>query len=194
MARPRTFDEEQAIDKAIEVFWSKGFADTSICDLEHALGMGRQSLYNAFGDKRELFVRALRQYYEQGSRHLENAFQGNSRGLTAIKTHFELSVEAMTASEDRKGCFLIRSLIDHGVVDPEVSKHCQSNEANLNRVFTNALQEAIEDGDLNSSYSIESAAALLASQFYGLNIMARSGAARERMHEVVNFLFERLRA
>ena len=84
MSRTKTFDEEKTLDRAVELFWSQGFDATSIADLEKHLGLGRQSLYNTYGDKRTLFLRAIQRYAETNRREAvapllaANAFQMRS--------------------------------------------------------------------------------------------------------------------
>lgn len=190
MARPREFDEASAIDQAVNVFWSKGFADTSIADLEEALGMGRQSIYNTFGGKRALFLKALKQYHDEGHGLLESAFARGNRGLDAIRSYFDGSIAFLTGASERRGCFLTRCLVDHGTVDEEVASTCTSNTERLEDFFSDALKEAVEDGALSPSFEIEPAAQLLSTQMYGLSVMARSGATVDSMRATVHFLLD----
>lgn len=192
MARPREFNEQEVIGRAVDVFWRKGFADTSIGDLEHALGMGRQSIYNTFGDKRALFIRALQHYYEQGSDTLVSVFSNEHRGLESIYAYFKLVVENVTHSDDRRGCFLIKCLMDHGIGDADVASRCQSNENRLLQVFKKALEEAKEDSMLADSLDLDATAILLSTQVYGLNVMARSGASKETLQNSVSALLKYL--
>ncbi len=193
MARPRAFDETEVIERAVDVFWAKGFADTSIGDLEEALGMGRQSLYNAFGDKRTLFLRALELYTERGRSLLRDVFDGSRRGLDAISAYFESTISFLTASDERRGCFMTRCLMDHGTVDTEVAHRCLSSEQERIDLFKRALAEAVEDGALPASLDLAAAAHLLATQVNGLSVMARSGASNASMRQSTSFLIEQLK-
>ena len=194
MARPREFDEVKAISQAAAVFWRKGFADTSIGDLEDALSMGRQSIYNAFGDKRSLFLLALDQYYQNASEPLQLAFSGDALGLEAIRRYLEGVISFQTSSEERLGCFLTRSLVDHGTLDPDVAQKCQNNEKRLHSAFSEALVKARELGEISNSLDLEAAAQQLCLLVYGLSVMARSGTARDSLLSSAHFLLERLKA
>ena len=194
MARPREFDEKKAIDLAVDVFWRNGFADTSISDLEQALSMGRQSIYNTFGGKRELFLRALQQYFDDGNAPIQLAFGKDQRGLKAIEKYLEVVIEFQTASEDRLGCFLTRCLVDHGTPDDAVAQKCKANEKRLQHVFVKALQEAQSNGEVAEALDVDAAALHLATQIYGLSVMARSGISRDTLLDNARFLIERLRA
>ncbi len=191
MARPREFNEASAVKQAVDVFWSKGYADTSIADLEEALGMGRQSIYNTFGDKRALFLKALQYYHDQGYMLMESAFSPGNRGFDAIRSYINGSIAFLTNSAERRGCFLTRSLVDHGTVDEEVAATCTSNTKHLEDFFGEALREAVEDGILSETFDVQSAARLLSTQVYGLSVMARSGASVASMRASVDFLLDR---
>lgn len=192
MARPREFNEQEVIDRAVDVFWRKGFADTSIGDLEQALGMGRQSIYNAFGDKRALFIRALQHYYNQGSETITSVFNEERRGLDSVYSYFALVVDNVTHSDERRGCFLIKCLMDQGTRDSEVASRCQSNDERLFKMFRKALEEAHQDRVLPDSLDLDATATLLATQVYGLNVMARSGASKETLQRSVSALLKHL--
>ena len=194
MARPREFDEAKAVSQAAAVFWRKGFADTSIGDLEEALSMGRQSIYNAFGDKRTLFLRALEQYYQNANEPIKQAFTGDATGLEAIRRYLESATVILTSSDERLGCFLTRSLIDRGSVDTDVAQKCQKNEKRLLKVYMNALEEALQNGEISASLDINAAAKHLCMHTYGLDVMARSGASCKTLQDSVQFLIERLKA
>ena len=192
MARPRAFDEQDVIDKAVDVFWRKGYANTSIGDLERVLGMGRQSIYNTFGDKRALFVRALQNYQQNGSNNLTSLFNGEMRGVEVIHGYFEILVETITLSDDKRGCFLTKCLMEQGVDDPDVASQCQSNEHTLTSAFKKALQEAVEDQSVPPSLDVDAAASMLSTQVYGLSVMARSGAPKETLLNSAKTLLDML--
>ena len=192
MARPRCFNEQEVLEQAVDIFWRKGFADTSIGDLEEALGMGRQSIYNTFGDKRALFIRALQQYYERGSAFITDTFSGQERGLASIYAYFDTVISRQTDSDERRGCFLVKCLVDHGTSDAEITSRCKSNESLLVSVFKKALGEAIEDQSVPSTIDVETTAMMLSTQTYGLSVMARSGVSSEVLKESTNALLKQL--
>ncbi|MBX2822922.1 MAG: TetR/AcrR family transcriptional regulator [Rhodothermaceae bacterium] len=192
MARPRSFNEQEVLDQAVNIFWRKGFADTSIGDLEEALGMGRQSIYNTFGDKRALFVRALQQYYERGSAFISATFSGQRRGLDSIYSYFDAVITRQTDSDERRGCFLVKCLVDHGTSDSEVTSRCKSNESLLVTVFKKALGEALEDQTVPGTIDVEATAMMLSTQTYGLSVMARSGASKKVLKESTYALLKQL--
>ena len=192
MARPREFNEDEVIDRAVDLFWRKGFADTSIGDLEEALGMGRQSIYNTFGDKRSLYIRALQHYYEKGTSTISSFLNEGKRGLDSIHAYFNMVVEQHASPEGARGCFLVKSLVDHGTSDPEVVSRCRSNENRLVSMFKQALTEAVEDQTISATTNVGATALMLSTQLYGLSVMARSGMSGDAMRESTQTLLNQL--
>jgi len=191
MPRPREFDRDQALDGAMELFWEKGFEATSVGDLEEALGVGRQSLYNTFGDKRSLFLAALDRYAGMsGAMAVE--LESASGGLQAIRRYFSTVVEFLTPDGPRRGCFLTRSLVDHGESDPDVTGRCDANTGRLQAGMERALRIAVERGEVRPDLPVEATARLLVTQVYGLGVLARGAATQEELGGTVDALLARL--
>ena len=189
MARPRTFDEADVLDRAVQVFWSRGFEGTSIADLEEATGLGRQSLYNAFGDKRHLFLAALEHYRRQGESQ-RGSIAG--RGLGAVETFFSSSIDFLTEGGERRGCFLTKARMeDSGTAG--VPAVCTSNEESIRALFTRRLEEAREDGELRTGVSPEVAGRMLATWAHGLSAAAAAGAGASLLREEARLLISGLR-
>src|SRR6202035_591078 len=104
--RPRSYDSDVALDCAAELFWAKGFTDTSLDDLSAAMGMGRPSIYNAFGDKEALFIRALERYRDTTGSSPLRAMETEDSIRDAIDAFFHQIVEYATADRSHLGCLL----------------------------------------------------------------------------------------
>ena len=116
MARPREFDRDEALEKAINVFWAQGFAATTTDDLRDAMGIGRQSFYNTFGDKRQVYLEALRAYQRRStSEHLARLTTPESP-IAGIR---DLLVGVVSEDDARRalGCMGIGSVIEFGTGD-----------------------------------------------------------------------------
>ena len=111
MVRPREFDRDAALDRAMQVFWAKGFAATSTEDLVAAMGIGRQSLYNAFGDKQALFARALERYLDCTTRDRLRRYETALPPKEAILQFFAEIIDHSINDRKRKGCFLVNSAL-----------------------------------------------------------------------------------
>src|ERR1700739_2089446 len=112
MPRPREFDETVALDAAIECFWRRGFEATSLRDLTAAMGLTARSLYNAFGDKKELFALALERYLDRNTRGRLRRLEETLAPKQAIAQFFAEIGEPQCKDRHRKGCFLVTSALE----------------------------------------------------------------------------------
>lgn len=192
MGRNRSFDESAALDAVAELFWSRGYDGTSLADIEAHLGVGRQSLYNAFGDKRALFIRALERYSSWNADRLVSPLLTPEAGLGAVRRYFDSLVEFLTPKGERRGCLVANSLLELGVGDAGVAKRCQANQALVLRGFANALANAVAGRELPKSTEVEVTAKMLMAQTYGFTVLAKSGMPRSELLKVATGLLDRL--
>jgi TetR/AcrR family transcriptional repressor of nem operon len=120
VARPRSFDEDKALDAAIACFWSRGLEATSVRDLAEHMGIQGPSLYNAFGDKRTLFARALERYATRTMRERIARLEGQHDPKTAIRTFVQDAIERSVADRHRCGCLLVNSALEVAPHDTEL--------------------------------------------------------------------------
>src|SRR6266700_5433476 len=109
MARPKTFDRTQMLDKAIELFWDRGYEATSINDLLDHLGIRRQSLYDTFGDKHTLFLEALKRYDQRNSATID-ILEGSGSGKEAIERVFHRAVQTLGQTKPPRGCLIVNTM------------------------------------------------------------------------------------
>ena len=192
MGRPKAFDETTALDAAAQLFWSQGFDGTSMTDLESSMQMGRQSIYNAFGDKRQLFLRALERYSAHNRERLQASLLAPDAGLDTIRDYFEDGVVFLTPEGERPGCLVANSILEIGESDGDVAGSCSRNQASVLDGFEHALRNAVKAGDLPTDTDVESTARMLMSQTYGLTVLAKSGMSREELRSSVRTLFSLL--
>src|SRR5271155_2001096 len=121
MARPREFDEEAVLDAAVQCFWEHGYEATSVRDLIEKTGITAASLYNAFGDKRALYQKALDRYVEDSIADRIRRCEALPP-LRAIAVFFEEIVKRSIGDSDRKGCMLVNAALDMAPHDPEFRK------------------------------------------------------------------------
>ncbi|MEI5099038.1 helix-turn-helix domain-containing protein [Streptomyces sp. PmtG] len=117
MGRPRQFDPETAVDQAMEVFWRKGYAGTTPQDLVDALGIGKGSLYNAFGSKHALFERALRRYRDTQAHALIGLLESGGPVKERLRSALELLVAMDLADPDRRGCMAVNAAAELASAD-----------------------------------------------------------------------------
>jgi TetR/AcrR family transcriptional repressor of nem operon len=192
MARPKEFDQDAALDRAVELFWTRGYAGTSIAELERHLHVGRQSLYDTFGDKRTLFLRALERYSKWNADHLIVILRTPDSGLEAIRAFLQAVVELLTPPGPRKACLVANSILEIGQADAEISARCLRNQTAVTDGLRYALSRAAERGELPRDFSVEAGATLLMAQVYGLALLAKGGATRQDLIAAVTALVSRL--
>lgn len=193
MPRPKSFDENAVLDQAVELFWERGYEGTSLADLESHLGLGRQSLYNTFGDKQALFLKALDRYRHDVGEAALAKLNAPGAGLDAIRAFFEWSVEMLTAPGPRRGCFVANTITERGSQDTDVLLRCNHARDALERAFRRALTRAKTQGEIASDLDVDATATLLVTQNYGLNVLAKTGTTRGELRAAVEVLLAGLK-
>jgi TetR/AcrR family transcriptional repressor of nem operon len=187
MARPRTFDEDSAIDAATQHFWQHGYAATSIRDLGAAMGLGPASLYNAFGDKRTLFVRCLDRYLDSGLRERIARLEEGRPPREAIEAFLD---EVLRRSlRDRRGCLMVNSALEVGPHDREIGAVVAARLGELEGFFRRCVEAGHRDGTIHPGGDAGDVARLLLAAVMGLRVLARArpdrrlleGAARQAL-------------
>jgi TetR/AcrR family transcriptional regulator, transcriptional repressor for nem operon len=182
LARRREFDQEQVLDAALQTFWRKGYEATSLPDLLEATGLARQSLYNAFGDKRALFLASVRRYADVELGKLSEALEdGSVRG--AIRRVFE---NVLQSARRDCGCFLVNTATELLPRDPEVGRVVASAMTRQERAFARALRRGVERGELNlTARRIEQSARFLVGALQGLSVMVKAMPDSPALRDVV---------
>ena len=146
MARAKEFDREVVLERAMEFFWEQGYEAASMRDLLDAMEIGRQSLYDTFGDKHSLFLASLSHYYQMGVGSVIAQLSAPDGGLGAIEDYFEDLSRRMTTKPYRS-CLLINSAVELAPHDPEVAAIVNRFVKELRKGFAKALQIAVADGE-----------------------------------------------
>jgi AcrR family transcriptional regulator len=177
--RPRSYDPDVALDCAAQVFWTKGFAETSLDDLSAAMGMGRPSIYNAFGDKEALFLRALERYRGTTGSSPLRAMDGKDSISDALNAFFGQIVEYTTADRSHLGCLLgsVAPVTDL----PAVRRFLNKNLAVTETQLAKRLSAAVQSGQLPSDYSADHGARRAVNAMVSLAARARLGSARKEL-------------
>jgi len=153
MARPRSFEPEEALEKAKNVFWAKGFDATSMADLTDAMGINKFSLYATFGDKRSLFLKCL-QHYRKTAVAMQFACLQNAAGISGIEQFFD-QILTMPETSKAGGCLMMNSLVELSGQDPEIDKIIQDHFKWVEKQFVHALRDAQANGDLADITNVE---------------------------------------
>ncbi|MBM3530087.1 MAG: helix-turn-helix transcriptional regulator [Alphaproteobacteria bacterium] len=174
MARPRTFEEAPALDAAMACFWRRGYEATSVRDLADAMGLGIPSLYNAFSDKRTLFVRALERYMDEGARKRIARLEATLAPKEAIRRFIGEIVERSAADKDRRGCFLINSALEVAPHDPELGEEIAKRLGEVEDFFFRSIKAGQATGAIPRERNARDLARLLLGVLLGIRVLARS--------------------
>jgi len=185
MARAKEFDVERALDAAVQLFWEKGYEATCLRELEDRMGIGRQSLYDTFGDKRQLFLRALDRYTAQGMDRLKAQLLDPQATLPQLRAFLESMVEAQTARGPRRGCLVASTILEIGDGDEAIAQTCRQHERHTRRAIRDLLERAKRKGEVKEDLDPGAAATFVMGQIYGITVLARNGASRAALREMV---------
>jgi TetR/AcrR family transcriptional repressor of nem operon len=188
MPRPRSFDEDVVLARAVELFRARGYEATSLADLEAHLGLGRQSLYNTFGDKQALFHKALDHYRRTAGDAMVEGLNRPEAGVEAVREFFRVTIRAMTGESPRSGCLIANTITELASDDPAALLRCNRSREQLERAFRRALEQARARGELPSRVNVDAVATLLVSHNYGLNAMVKTGASAEELEAATEAL------
>jgi len=193
MARPKEFDREAALDKAMDLFWTHGYEATSMSGLQRSMGIGRQSLYDTFGGKREIFQESLERYLD-GAKRYSGSLLGAEDGLVAIRSYFDTAIRDQTRSSPRRACMMFNTCAELAPRDPEIRKQVRKGVAALQGQFELALDRAQVKGKLSSNCDIRSLAIFLTTQAGGITVMSRGGASRKQLQSAADITLSAIRA
>ncbi|RFU36541.1 TetR/AcrR family transcriptional regulator [Actinomadura logoneensis] len=191
MGRPKQFDPDVAVERAVDVFWRKGYGATTPQDLVVALGIGKGSLYHAFGSKHALFERALERYRDDQAAGLIELLRRPVPVKERLRTALEFLVEANV--RDPRGCMVVNTAAElGGGADPEVGSVVRDQFGRTASAFRGAVEEGQRSGEIDPGRDPGTVAAMILSTLLGLQVLARSGEGRERLDQVVEGLLDSL--
>lgn len=171
--RPRSFDVEQVLGHAMRVFWAKGFEGAGIAELEQATGLGRQSLYGAFGDKRALFLRVVDFYFDTVLKPgLVDVLDAEGSARANIERVFA-GWQAAAASKDFQGCLVGNAASHIEAHDDEMAELLRRKIRLLEEAFVRAIKRAIEQGEMPEHVDARATARALLTLAQGLSVIAR---------------------
>jgi AcrR family transcriptional regulator len=183
MARPKEFDQEKALRKAIRLFSRQGFAATATDELMRVMDIGRQSMYDTFGDKRRLFLRALELYVTESVQSISAELEKPGSALNAVRNALVTFVERDDLSS-AEGCMGLNAISEFGQRDAEVTRitrnaaHAQRQA--LMRVFARAKKQS----ELDSDADLDSLADFFESTLAGIRMSAKAGKSRQALRNI----------
>jgi len=174
VGRPKEFVRDDVLEAALDVFWAKGYDATSLDDLTSAMGIGRASLYNEFGDKHALFIEALDRYRSARLTQLSEVLEEAPSARAGIAAVMRGTVDALWADRNRRGCLLVNSAAELAASDPAVAARAGEGFERTTRAFRRALERGQRTGELDASINVRATARYLANALTGLRLLVKT--------------------
>jgi len=173
MARTKAFNEEEVLDKAVQVFWAKGYEAASMQDLVEAMGIQRGSLYATFGSKQQLFLQSLERYGKVVVKQFLDILESKPSAIESIELFFAQLVEHLLTAGPLRSCLVTNSAIERGLRDEATKQQVLHLLQTLEKGFYNTLQRAREDDEIAADLDLNLVANFLTSNMQGLLVMGK---------------------
>ncbi|NJN73613.1 MAG: TetR/AcrR family transcriptional regulator [Limnothrix sp. RL_2_0] len=183
--RKLTFDREVALEKAMDLFWEKGYNATGLTELLERMGIQRQSLYNAFGNKHDLFLAAIAHYGKTVLHQVEKQLTGQGSPLNNIQNFFYRTAENGKTIRCR-GCLVVNTMIELSPHDPQVAAEVERLSRQAEKAFEQALKQAIAAGELPSDFDSPKMSRYLYHIALGLNARTKGTPNPEAIKETLD--------
>jgi TetR/AcrR family transcriptional repressor of nem operon len=174
MARTKDFDEQEVLDKAVELFWRKGYNATSMQVLVDELGISRSSLYDTFGDKHALFMTALERYRVEGSERLRSIMESPLPAREIIKKLLEVTAGELFNDQQHKGCFMVNAEVEVAPHDKEVNQVVCENDQQVEEAFYRVIKRGQESGEIANQQDARALARFTFNTVKGIRVSAKT--------------------
>jgi len=184
--RPRAYEPDVALGKALDLFRTQGFAATSLDDLSEATGMNRPSLYGAFGDKRELYIKSYQRYREDARASMVEIFRQEIPVRRRLERIFASALNIYLSGETGpRGCFTVVTAASEAVGDPDIRAMVLDGLAELDKAFASCFRRAREKGELPESADPAVLAQLASATVHSIAIRSRARVSRKDLEAIV---------
>jgi TetR/AcrR family transcriptional regulator, copper-responsive repressor len=183
--RPRAYQADVALGKALDLFRKGGFAATSLDDLSAATGMNRPSLYGASGDKRELYIKSYQRYRDDARAAMIEIFRDDTPIRKRLARIYGMALDIYLGGESPRGCFTVMTAASEAVADPEIRAMVLDGFAELDKAFATCFRHAKERGELSISADPIVLSQLASATIHTIAIRARAGVPRKDLEAIV---------
>ena len=181
--RPRAFNADAALDRALQVFWRQGYEGTSLSDLTKAMGLNRPSLYAAFGNKEALFRKALDRYAQQAGRFFRDAVN-EPTARAVVERLLHAAADRVTSPGNPQGCLTVRGALACGPQAEAIRQELAARRAEGEQLLRHRLERAQAEGDLPPGADPADLARYVATVYQGMSVQAAGGASRQALRRV----------
>jgi len=180
--RPRAYDPQAALAQATEAFWKAGYAGTSLDDIAAVTGMNRPSLRAAFGDKRDIYLRTLADYWARKFELMHVALEGDGGLADSLMKVYDASLAVYFVGDGpARGCFVVGTAVTEANSDPDVQRMVADGFRTLDACFEKRLARAVTDGELPAGSNVGTLAMLATATLHSIAVRARTGTPRAEL-------------
>ena len=184
--RPRRYDPETVLTQAMTLIWDQGYAETSLDDLTEATGMNRPSLYGAFGDKRDLYIKSYGRYRADARAKMIEIFRDELPIRKRLQRIYDVALDIYVGGEEGpRGCFTVMTAASEAIFDAEIRAMVLEGFFELDKAFANCFRRAVEKDELSQTSDPAVLAQLASATIHTLAIRARAGVPRKELESIV---------
>ena len=185
MARPKEFDPDAAAQEAMEAFWERGYAATSVNDLLAEMGLNRGSLYGTFGDKKQLFLAALDKYEAQRGHELRNMLDRPGSAKAALVDFVHMAADCCTSEQGRRGCLAGKAAMELAPHDEDIADWLKKYHRRNIDLVARTIARAQQQGEISATLDARAAARFLLNAMAGLRLLGTMSPGEAEVRDVV---------
>jgi len=184
MARPREFDTTEALSKAMQVFWTKGYEATSMCDLLEAMELSKSSFYDTYGSKHEVFLGTIEHYKKTMTAQFSGVASLDSPARRLIESMFDRAVSRLGEEGGQRGCYLNNCAVEVALHDPQAAKLVDGGLGLMEDTFFTLVQRGQSEGDIAADKDARALARFLTSSLNGLLVLGKANPDRDALADI----------
>ena len=184
MPRTKQFCEKETLNKAMELFWEKGFHATSMQDLVSYLGINRASLYDTYGGKEQLFDMAFAQYRKDAGSWVEELFAQHDSVKDGFRVLFEKAIEEVITDECRKGCFVVNTITELTPGNEKMDSTLMEHKQSMENLFVGFIQKGINSGEISSKKKAQEVGLMLFTLYNGIRVVSKVDTDTHKLQKV----------
>lgn len=192
MSRAPEFDRSAVVGKAMQVFWQRGYSQTTVTDLVAATGLQPGSLYAAFGNKKGVFLEVLEAYNRDFLARIRRMGAGGRPAIDSIRQMLDAIVEDTVAGRNRQGCLSVNALLEMAGHDPDVARRLETHNNRVRDAFAELIARAQADGAVAPGREPAALSAFLVNNLWGMRVTCRGCADRASLNAVVDGILDAL--
>ncbi len=194
MARPKSFDPDVALEKAMHVFWKNGFQGASMPLLTKSMGIHPGNLYSNYGNKENLFFRSIQLYQKNQRLEMIHFIKANSLDpLSCLKGLLSQMMQAVKLDEENKGCLMINAFLEIHIFNAKIKEKITAHFSDMRRIFENLINEAKDYGQISKYRDTEGMASMILNSLVGVHVFQRHPTTIDQSEILYAELIENLR-